>query len=80
VVKEIENLHCPNFVIGPSNTEVPDPPWFAKPDIPSMPTVSTADANRETIELFYIRYALINNKPMLLGTKGRAEEIFGDYL
>jgi hypothetical protein len=80
VVKEIEALHHPNFVMGPSDAEAPDPPWFAKPDIPSMPMVSTVDANRETIELPYIIYNLIDNKSMLLGIKGRVEEVFGDYL
>jgi hypothetical protein len=80
VIKQIEDLHHPNFAIEPSNTKAPDPLWFAKPDIPLMPTVSTINANRETIELPYIRYALIDNKPMLLGRKKRAEKVFGDYL
>jgi hypothetical protein len=80
VVKEIEALYHPSFDIEPSNSEAPNPLWFAKPDIPTIPIVLTINTNWETIELPYIRYALINNEPMLLGTKKRAEEVFGDYL
>jgi hypothetical protein len=80
VVNDIEGLHHPNFAMGPSNSTMPDPPWFAKPNIPSMPTITTVDAEGNTLILPYIQYALINHKPVLLGSKGRSEEVFRDYL
>jgi hypothetical protein len=66
--------------MGPSNSNIPDLPWFAKPNIPSMPIVATMDAEGNTLILSYIQYALIDHKPMLLGTKGRSKEVFRDYL
>jgi hypothetical protein len=59
---------------------VPDPPWFAKLTIPTIPNVSAITADGTTIDLPYIRYALIDNELMLLGTAGWGQDVYGDYL
>jgi hypothetical protein len=66
--------------MGPGNSNVPDLPWFSKPDIPSMSIVTTMNTEENTLILPYIQYALIDHEPMLLETKKRAEEVFEDCL
>ena len=60
--------------------EPPDPPWFAKPNHPDIPCVEATNTKGHTVELPYIRYALIDEEPMLLGTTGKGEAVYGEYL
>jgi len=66
--------------MGDSASEVPEPPWFAKPGALNVPTVMAVNEQGQNIELPYIHYALIDNEPMLLGTTGKNGEVYGDYL
>ena len=66
--------------MGDNANEAPDPPWFTKPIQPHILTVTATDDQGQTVELPYIRYSLINNEPMILGTARRNGEVYGDYL
>ena len=79
-MKDTETLGYPNLHMGDSISQVPDPPWFAKPKLPTIPKVFAVDKYGQKQELPYIRYALIDNEPMLLGTTGKNEGVYGDYL
>ena len=38
------------------------------------------DTHRRQYELPYMRYGLVKNKPLLLGTSGRNQQIYDDHL
>ena len=80
VVNHISALGNPRPAMGDTGSTVPDPPWFAKPRLPEIPTITAVDDHGQTIELPYMRYALIDDEPMLLGTTDRTGAVYGDYL
>jgi hypothetical protein len=45
-----------------------------------MPAVTAVNQQGQTIELLYMRYALMNEEPMLLGTDKKGEDVYGEYL
>ena len=73
-------LGNPRPAMGDTSSTVPDPPWFAKPRLPKIPAITTINDHRQTIELPYMRYALIDDELMLLGTTDRTGAVYGDYL
>ena len=58
--------------------EVPDPPWFPKPNLPDIPALTVNGPQGQLIELPYMRYALIDEQPMLLGTDKKNGAIYGE--
>jgi hypothetical protein len=80
VVNYIENLGPYPPAMGDNSSKVPDPPWFLKPDLPHIPKVTAVNEHGQTITLPYIRYALIDYEPMLLGTAPGEDGIYADYL
>ena len=60
--------------------EIPDPPWFLKPNLPDIPTLTVNGPQGQPIELPYMRYALINENPMLLGMEKKNGAIYGESL
>jgi hypothetical protein len=80
MVNHVEGLGRP-IMVGPGHDpRAPDPPWFTKPTIPSIPIVTSVNENGETVELPYLRYALVENEPLILGTTGRDEAVYGTNL
>ena len=67
-------------LMGNDGSLAPDPPWFAKPPAPMAPSVHGVDREGNSFELQYIRYALMDDEPMLLGTTGKDQEVFGEPL
>jgi hypothetical protein len=80
VVKDIENLGPYRPAMGDNSSKIPDPPWFLKPDLPHIPKVTAVNEHGQTVTLPYIRYALIDYEPMLLGTAPGEDGIYADYL
>jgi hypothetical protein len=81
VVRETDDLgRAPTTMGGNSNQEAPDPPWFAKPIAPNVPTLTTTNQHGQQIELPYLWYGLIEDKPYLLGTTGRFEGVYREPL
>ena len=69
------------FALTSHNSEqVLDPPWFLKPRLPEMPAITAVNQHEQTIELPYMRYALIDKEPMLLGTNRKGGKVYGEYL
>ena len=66
--------------MGDNADEVPDPPWFAKLTLPTIPVVSAINEQGQTVKLLYIHYTIIDNEPMLLGTQKKNREVYRDYL
>ena len=60
--------------------QILDPPWFLKPRLPDMPAVTAVNQQGQTIELPYMRYALMDEEPMLLGTDKKGGDVYGEYL
>ena len=79
-MKDTETLGYPDLHMGDSVSQIPDPPWFAKPKLPTIPEVFAVDKHGQKQKLPHIRYALIDNEPMLLGTTGKDEGVYGDFL
>ena len=80
VVKYVEDLGHPSLTMGGDSDSAPAPPWFTKPSAPTLPQVTATTDSGHTIPLPYLRYALVDNEPMLLGTTGRDKEVYGEYL
>ena len=59
---------------------VPPPPWFKCPNVPTILRVIIENEQKEPIELPFVRYALLNDTPMILGTEGHKEAIYGHKL
>ncbi len=55
---------------------VPPPPWFKWPDAPTIPQVIIENKQRGLVELPFMRYALLDNAPMILGTEGWEEVVY----
>jgi hypothetical protein len=66
--------------MGTNDSLAPDPPWFPKPPPPHAPEVHGVDKEGRHVNLPYIRYALMDDDPVLLGVAGRDQEIFGEPL
>ena len=49
---------------------VPPPPWFKQPNTPMVLQVVIENKLGGLIELPFIRYTLLDNAPMILGTEG----------
>jgi hypothetical protein len=45
-----------------------------------MPAVTAVNQQGQTIELPYMRYALMDEEPMLLGTDRKGGDVYGEYL
>jgi hypothetical protein len=45
-----------------------------------MPAITAVNQYGQTIELPYMQYALIDKKPMLLGTDRKGGEVYRKYL
>ncbi len=58
----------------------PGPPWFKRATPSLIPKVVTKDNNGKLCELPYVRFALLDNQPMVLGTAGKGTTIFGQRL
>jgi hypothetical protein len=81
VVNQTDALgRIPLTMANNNNQEAPDPPWFIKPVAPNIPSLAAINQFGQTIELPYLQYGLINNKPFLLGTTGRSGEVYGEHL
>ncbi len=79
-MKDIKDLGRPDMVMGDNADKVPNPPWFTKPTFPTIPVISAVNEYSQTVELPYIRYTIIDNEPMLLGTQKKNGEVYRDYL
>ncbi len=55
----------------------PPPPWFKCPDVPTVPQVIIENKQGELNELPFVRYALLDNTLMILGTQGCKEAVYG---
>ena len=66
--------------MGDASSGPPDLPWFAKPAALGIPIIMGQDAHGGQYELPYMQYGLVKNKPLLLGTSGRDQQIYGDHL
>src|SRR5713226_973339 len=55
----------------------PPPPWFRHPDAPTIPQVIIKNEQGGLVKLPFVRYALLNDVPMILGTKGHEEAVYG---
>ncbi|KAF8496375.1 hypothetical protein F5888DRAFT_1804070 [Russula emetica] len=64
---------------GPSSVP-PGPPWFPKAEAPLLPKIVANGPGRGEIELPFLRYALIDEEPMILGTTGHEQEVYGEKL
>ena len=66
--------------MGDANTGPPDPPWFTKPINLEVPSIFGLDEQGQPFELPYMRYGLVENEPMLLGTNRKNQNVWGDRL
>ena len=66
--------------MGDASGGPPNPPWFAKPSTSGIPIIMGQDSHGRQFELPYMRYGLVENEPLLLGTSGRNQQIYGDHL
>jgi hypothetical protein len=81
MVNETNNLgRVPTTMGGNSNQEASDLPWFTKPIAPNVPTLTATNQFRQNIELPYLQYGLIKDKPYLLGTTGRSGGVYEEPL
>ena len=58
----------------------PPPPWFKHPNMPTILWVVVENKQEGLVELPFVRYALLDNTLMILGTKGCEEAIYGHKL
>ena len=66
---------CDILALG-AGPAAPPPPWFKRPDAPTMPHVVVENEQGGLMELPFIRYALLDDTPMILGTEGRKEAVY----
>src|SRR5258708_7777293 len=67
------------LAIGAGPT-APSPPWFKCPDTLTILRVVIKNKQGGLVELPFVKYALLDNTPMILGTKGCEEAIYGHKL
>jgi hypothetical protein len=63
-----------------TNSDVPEPPWFEKPTFASIPNMDGVAPDGTIVKLPYMRYGLVDNEPMLLGTAGRNQAVYGEHM
>ena len=80
LVKDIEKMADSTTRRDENSGEVPDPPWFAKPNQPDIPALTVNGPHGQLIELPYMHYALIDENPMLLGIEKKNGAIYGENL
>ena len=61
--------------MGTNSDNLPDPPWFPRPDTPFVPRLVALDKNRNPVDLPYLQYTLADDKPVLLGTQGHDQTV-----
>ncbi len=64
------------LVLG-AGPAAPPPPSFKCPDVPTVPQVMVENEQGGLIELPFVRYALLDNAPIILGTEGCEEVVYG---
>ena len=69
-LKDIDDLGYPTYHMGTDSNNLPDPPWFPRPNTPFVPRLVALDENRDPIDLPYLRYILADDEPVLLRTQG----------
>ncbi len=62
------------------NSTVPPPPWFRVPELPHVSRVTTQDENNQTIDLPFIRYTLLDEEPIMMGTTANDAPVYGNTL
>jgi hypothetical protein len=80
VVEDVRKMGSPFSPTSHHSKQIPDPPWFLKPQLPDMPAITTVNQQGQTIELPYMRYALMDEEPMLLGTDKKGGDVYREYL
>jgi hypothetical protein len=76
VLDDIADLGYITYHMGTNSDGPPDPPWFPRPNINTIPKVIAIDENGKEFELPYLRYALSNGEPVILGTTGRDGPVY----
>jgi Chromo (CHRromatin Organisation MOdifier) domain len=76
VLDNIADLGYITYHMGTDFDGPPDPPWFPHPNIDTIPKVITIDENGKEFELPYLRYALSDGEPVILGTTGRDGPVY----
>jgi hypothetical protein len=80
MVDDAWKMGSPFSLTSHHSEQVPDPPWFLKPQLPNMPAITTVNQHGQTIKLPYMWYALMDKEPMLLGTDRKDREVYREYL
>jgi len=76
ILNEIEDFGYPEFHMDLPTGLPPNPPWFKRPEIPFIPKLEAEDENGRTFELPYLRFALSNDEPVILGTTERDAPVY----
>jgi hypothetical protein len=76
ILNEIEDFGYPEFHMDLPTGLPPNPPWFKRPEILFIPKLEAEDENGQTFELPYLRFALSNDKPVILGTTERDAPVY----
>ena len=77
-VEDLGVLH--HHHMGDASSGPPDPPWFAKLTALRIPTLMGQDEQKRQYELPYMRYGLVKNEPLLLGTSRKNQHVYGNHL
>ena len=80
LLKHAASLVHPDLTMGGSGPVAPPPPWFKAPEHPSLPKVTALDKHNHLINLPYLRYALIDDEPMIVGTTQDHGPVYGEEL
>jgi hypothetical protein len=63
-----------------TDSDASEPPWFEKPTFASIPNMDGVVPDSTIVKLPYMRYGLVDNKLMLLGTAGRNQAVYGECM
>jgi len=76
ILNEIEDFGYPEFHMDLPTGLPPNPPWFKRPEVPFIPKLEAEDENGRTFELPYLRFALSDDEPVMLGTTERDAPVY----
>src|SRR5882762_5438526 len=76
ILNEIEDFGYPEFHMDLPTGLPPNPPWFKRTKAPLVPILEAKDAHGRLFELPYLRFALTDDEPVILGTTERDAPVY----